>query len=201
MSSTTVETSLLKAAESGIAPKPEAPKRRLGLVVALVLGSFALGATVATAAKGVLARKATNLSACDGLLAVGDAVELQNLNAAPALNGMTGVITAIDGGITKVKMDDGGSVRNVPAVKVKATGCPDLDKVAWPVDSICFEGFWFPDMSRTGQCLGWCGVMLSPTQPQCKGGTPRPDVEGKKIAACCPEGCPDTSKMPACKWY
>ena len=90
MSSAATETSLLKAAESGIAPKPETvPKRRLGLVVAL-----ALGATVATAVKsGVLARKATNLRGCGGFpLAVGDAVELQNLNAAPALNGKAGTV-------------------------------------------------------------------------------------------------------------
>ena len=41
-----------------------------------------------------VARKATNLSACDGgPLAVGDAVELQNLNAAPALNGKAGTVT------------------------------------------------------------------------------------------------------------
>ena len=79
------------------------------------------------------------MSACDGgPLAVGDAVELQNLNAAPALNGMTGVITAIDGGITKVKMDDGGSVRNVPSVKVKASGCPDIDgALLRPPASLC----------------------------------------------------------------
>ena len=112
---------------------------------------------------------------------------------------MTGVITAIDGGITKVKMDDGGSVRNVPSVKVKASGCPDLDKTSWPRDSICFEGFWFPKMTRSGQCLGWCGVMSTATQPQCVGGTPQ--LNAHRIAACCPAGCPDTSKMPACKWY
>ena len=103
------------------------------------------------------------MSACDGgALAVGDAVELQNLNAAPALNGMTGVITAIDGGITKVKMDDGGSMRNVPSVKVKASGCPahPLDKTPWPKDTICYEGSggWWPQMTRSGQCSGWCGV-------------------------------------------
>ena len=93
--SSAAETNALLTAESGIASKPEAPKRRLGLVVALALGSFALGATVATAAKsGVLARTATSLSACDGgPLAVGDAVELQNINAAPALNGKTGTVT------------------------------------------------------------------------------------------------------------
>jgi hypothetical protein len=69
-------------------------------------------------------------------------------------------ITAINGGITKVKMDDGGSVRNVPSVKVKASGCPDLDKTPWPKDTICYEGSggWWPQMTRSGQCSGWCGV-------------------------------------------
>ena len=42
----------------------------------------------------LVARTATSLSACDGgPLAVGDAVELQNINAAPALNGKTGTVT------------------------------------------------------------------------------------------------------------
>ena len=36
---TSAETNALLTAESGIAPKSEAPKRRLGLVVALALGS------------------------------------------------------------------------------------------------------------------------------------------------------------------
>ena len=47
-------------------------------------------------------------------------------------------IIAIDGGITKVKMDDGGSVRNVPSVKVKASGCPDIDgALLRPPASLC----------------------------------------------------------------
>ena len=37
-------------------------------------------------------------------------------------------ITAINGGITTVKLD-GGSVRNVPSVKVKASGCPGVPHV------------------------------------------------------------------------
>ena len=201
------ETSLLKAAESGIAPKPEAtPKRRLGLVVALALGSFALGATVASAVKsGVLARTATSLTACDGgSLAVGDAVELQNLNAAPALNGQTGVIDAIDGGITKVKMDDGGSVRNVPSVKVKAFGCPDdldslLDKQPW-TNPICCNAYWGCklafDTTRSGQCLGWCGVSSTATQAQCIGG----DEVKEKREGCCADQPPCPKNLPACKF-
>ena len=205
--SAATETSLLKAAESGIAPKPEAvPKRRLGLVVALALGSFALGATVATAVKsGVLARKATNLIACDGgPLAVGDAVELQNLNAAPALNGKAGVITAINGGITTVKMDDGGSVRNVPSVKVKAFGCPDdldslLDKQDW-TNPICCNAYWGCklafDTTRSGQCLGWCGVSSTATQAQCIGG----DEVKEKREGCCADQPPCPKNLPACKF-
>ena len=111
------------------------PKTKTSLLVggvaatAFVLGVLSMTA-LRTSPSGVLTRTATSLSACDGgPLAVGDAVELQNLNAAPALNGKAGVITAINGGITTVKMDDGGSVRNVPSVKVKAAGCPGVPHV------------------------------------------------------------------------
>ena len=48
-------------------------------------------------------------------------------------------IIAIDGGITTVKMDDGGSVRNVPSVKVKASGCPGVPHVGTN-DSLPGEG-------------------------------------------------------------
>jgi len=111
------------------------PKTKTSLLVGgVAAAAFLLGALSMTALRtspsGVLTRTATSLSACDGgPLAVGDAVELQNLNAAPALNGKAGVITAINGGITTVKMDDGGSVRNVPSVKVEASGCPSVPHV------------------------------------------------------------------------
>ena len=75
------------------------PKTKTSLLVggvaaaAFVLGVLSMTA-LRTSPSGVLTRTATSLSACDGgPLAVGDAVELQNINAAPALNGKTGTVT------------------------------------------------------------------------------------------------------------
>ena len=149
------------------------------------------------------------MSACDGgALAVGDAVELQNLNAAPALNGKAGVITAINGGITTVKMDDGGSVRNVPSVKVKASGCPAidddidpaLDKQDW-TNPICCNAYWGCklafDTTRSGQCLGWCGVSSTATQAKCISG----DEVKEKREGCCADQPPcDRAGLPNCKF-
>ena len=186
------------------------PKTKTSLLVggvaaaAFVTGVLSMTA-LRTSPSGVLTRTATSLSACDGgPLAVGDAVELQNLNAAPALNGKAGVITAINGGITTVKMDDGGSVRNVPSVKVKAFGCPDdldslLDKQDW-TNPICCNAYWGCklafDTTRSGQCLGWCGVSSTATQAQCIGG----DEVKEKREGCCADQPPCPRKLPACKF-
>jgi len=111
---------------------------------------------------------------------------------------------AIDGGITKVKMDDGGSVRNVPSVKVKAFGCPDdldslLDKQDW-TNPICCNAYWGCKLAfgttRSGQCLGWCGVSSTATQAQCIGG----DEVKEKREGCCADQPPCPKNLPACKF-
>ena len=111
-------------------------------------------------------------------------------------------IIAIDGGITKVKMDDGGSVRNVPSVKVKASGCPgNPDKKAW-TNPICMDGMPFVkngefmfDITRTKLCAGWCGV-TEIHGTTCIGG----DEVKQKLDACCAGFQCNRAGLPKCKW-
>ena len=80
------------------------------------------------------------------------------------------MIIAINGGTTTIEMDGNvlpKTVRNVPSVRVKASGCPDKDKTPWPKDTICYKGSggWWPQMTRSGQCSGWCGVGVDAQGP------------------------------------
>ena len=105
-------------------------------------------------------------------------------------------------------MDDSGIVRKVPSVKVKATGCPTidddidlaLDKQDW-TNPICCNAHWGCKLAfgttRSGQCLGWCGVSSSPTQAKCIVG----DEVKEKRDACC-KGQPPCNRagLPKCKF-
>ena len=116
-------------------------------------------------------------------------------------------IIEINGGTTTIKMDGNvipQTVRKVPSVKVKAFGCPDdlddlLDKQDW-TNPICCNAYWGCklafDTTRSGQCLGWCGVSSSPTQAKCIVG----DEVKEKREGCCADQPPCPKNLPACKF-
>ena len=115
-------------------------------------------------------------------------------------------IIEINGGTTTIKMDGNvvpQTVRKVPSVKVKASGCPgNPDKKAW-TNPICMDGMPFVkngefmfDITRTKLCAGWCGVSSTATQSQCIGG----DEVKQKLDACCAGFQCNRAGLPKCKF-
>ena len=117
------------------------------------------------------------------------------------------MIIAINGGTSTIEMDGSvvpKTVRKVPSVKVKASGCPAIDpeKQAW-TNPICMDGMPFVkngefmfDITRTKLCSGWCGVSSTATQSQCIVG----DEVKQKLDACCAGFQCNRAGLPKCKF-